>query len=349
MTRFHRLSTVDGVIAFDLDIEGVFSAGGTRCVPDGTDEEAAVLARAMTYKFGVLGLRTAGAKAVVRAAPHERDEVMARYCDEIRPLLEAGVFATGADLGTHESDFAPLRSSADADHPIRSVVGGVAFEDLVTGYGVASAVDVATDGVSGKRVAIEGFGKVGGGLARELVIRGAQVVAVSTVAGCVVDDEGLDVEALLALRSSHGDECVVEAGLGVRPTADLFEVPCDVLVPGARPGVIDADRARRLAASVVVPAANVPYRRGAIEVLVERGVRAHADFLCNAGGVLGYTEPADASPDDVLDAVGRTIERLVDSASAHPGGPYAGAVAIAEDFMRSWLPAGSLPDEPPVA
>jgi glutamate dehydrogenase/leucine dehydrogenase len=49
-------------------------------------------------------------------------------------------------------------------------------------------------------VAIEGFGKVGGGVAREVARRGGRVVAVSTMAGYIADPAGLDVEVLLALR-----------------------------------------------------------------------------------------------------------------------------------------------------
>jgi glutamate dehydrogenase/leucine dehydrogenase len=43
-------------------------------------------------------------------------------------------------------------------------------------------------------VAIEGFGKVGGGVAREVTRRGGRVVAVSTVAGCLADPSGVDVD-----------------------------------------------------------------------------------------------------------------------------------------------------------
>jgi glutamate dehydrogenase/leucine dehydrogenase len=71
-----------------------------------------------------------------------------------------------------------------------AVVDGMPFEDLLTGYGVAAAAEAALGarwggGWSGRSVAIEGFGKVGGGVAREVARRGGRVAAVSTVAGCV--------------------------------------------------------------------------------------------------------------------------------------------------------------------
>src|SRR6185312_6235781 len=160
----------------------------------------------MTYKFAALGERVGGAKAGVRGNPADRAgkaALMARFCAEVRPLTDAGRFLTGPDMGTAEEDFAPLRERRAAPAAIRAVVAGVPFEDLLTGYGVAVAAETAlgggskgsrgskgskgSRGLNGHTVAIEGFGKVGGGVAREVGRRGGRVAAVSTVAGCVFD------------------------------------------------------------------------------------------------------------------------------------------------------------------
>lgn len=345
-----RLTTVDAAIAFDLD-DVAHSAGGTRLAPDVSEREAALLARAMTYKFAVLGVHLGGAKAVIRARLDERDEALRRFCEEIRPLVESRRFLTGADLGTSESDFATLRSDDDARHPIRSVVDGVAFEDLVTGFGVAVACEVALGegGLGGRSVAIEGFGKVGGGVAREVVRRGGRVVAVSTLEGCVADADGLDVEGLWSLRSRHGDAFVHRVGSAVSPPRGLFSVECDVVVPGARTGAIDREVAGGVRALVVVPASNVPYTAGGLEALRSRGVAAHADFVCNAGGVLGYRSNVDATPRQVLDDVGGVIGAMVRRSMTHADGPYAGAVADAEGFLSTWLRPEQMPDGPPLA
>ncbi len=74
-------------------------------------------------------------------------------------------------------------------------------------YKFAALGEQVGGGLAGRSVAIEGFGKVGGGVAREVVRRGGRVAAVSTVAGCVADPSGLDVERLLDLRRLHGDDC----------------------------------------------------------------------------------------------------------------------------------------------
>ena len=214
-----ELDSVPGFVVFDLP--GVpTSAGGTRLAPDVGVAEVALLARAMTYKFAVLGDRVGGAKAGLRGDPADRagkDALMARFCAEVGPLAAAGRFLTGPDMGTAEEDFAPLRERRAAPAAMRAVVDGVPFEDVLTGYGVAAAAAAALhagwgSGWDGRSVAIEGFGKVGGGVAREVTRRGGRVVAVSTVAGCVADPSGLDVERLLALRRVHGDACVARYG-----------------------------------------------------------------------------------------------------------------------------------------
>jgi glutamate dehydrogenase (NAD(P)+) len=341
-----ELESVPGFIVFDLP--GVpFSAGGTRLAPDVTRAEVALLARAMTYKFAALGEQIGGAKAGLAADPADpavRAGLMERYCAEIRPLAEAGRFLTGPDMGTFEEDFGPLRERRAAPAAISAVVDGVPFEDVLTGYGVVVAAETALrfgrgGGLAGQSVAIEGFGKVGGGVAREVVRRGGRVAAVSTVAGCVADPSGLDVERLLALRRRHGDDCVAHYGPAPGPPGVLFTaVQADVLVPGTRPGVISRGVAEALppAVRVIAPAANVPYTREGADALHRRGIAALPDFVCNAGAVIGYRSAPEASPKTVLADVDRTIVELTSEALSHPGGPLAGACERAAAFLRGW-------------
>src|SRR5215468_2811312 len=129
----------------------------------------------------------------------------------------------------------------------------------------------------------------------------------------------------------------------VRPPAALFDVEADVLVPGARTGVIDAERARRLAVSVIAPAANVPYVAGATEILGARGVLALPDFICNAGAVLGYVSTTVSTHREMLDLVSRRITDLIATAIADPRGAFAGGCALAEEFLGRWRPPSGLP------
>jgi glutamate dehydrogenase (NAD(P)+) len=350
-----ELQSVPGFIVFDLPGAQI-SAGGTRLAPDVTVAEVALLARAMTYKYAALGAQVGGAKAGVVGDPGDRTDRaarMARYCAEITPLVRPGRFLTGPDMGTFEADFAPLREHQAAPGVMSAVVDNVPFEDLLTGYGVAVAAETALRATSGgdwagRSAAVEGFGKVGGGVAREITRRGGRVVALSTVAGSIADPSGLDIERLLQLRSRYGDDSVARYGLAVAPPAALFTAEADVLVPGARPGVISSQVARSLAPAVrvVAPAANVPYTSGGAAVLRGRGVAALPDFVCNAGAVLGYRSAPEATPAQVLAAVATRISEIISGVLHHPSGPLLGACEDAAAFLRSWW---GEPPAPPFA
>src|SRR5256886_17166988 len=93
--RTLKLKTVDAFVAFDLECPT--SAGGTRLAPDVTERETQLLARAMTYKFAVLGVNIGGAKATIRATDAERDDAVKRYVEEIRPMVESSTFLTSTD------------------------------------------------------------------------------------------------------------------------------------------------------------------------------------------------------------------------------------------------------------
>src|ERR1022692_2556293 len=344
-----ELASVPGFVVFDLP-GAAHSAGGARFAPDVTVAEVALLARAMTYKFAALGERVGGAKAGVVGDPADRAasaRQMARYCAAIRLLVDAGRFITGPDMGTSEEDFGPLREQRAAPAAMRGAVGGVPFEDVLTGYGVTVAAETALragpgGGWDGRSVAIEGFGKVGGGVAREVTSRGGRVVAVSTVAGCVADLSGLDIERLLELRRVHGDECVAVYGPPAKPPGppgQLFTtVAADVVVPGTRPGVISRRAAESLppGVQVIAPAANVPYTAAGADVLCRRGIVALPDFVCNAGAVIGYRSAPAAKPQQVLADVQEKIAELILDALDHPGGPLAGACEHAASFLRGW-------------
>src|SRR5712692_2136283 len=302
----------------------------------------------MTYKFAVLGANFGGAKGAIKAAASDRDDAVRRYVDEIRPLVESATFLTATDLGTVPDDFRSLPGTDQADL-MHTDYMGMPLDAFLTGLGVATAADTALGGLEGRTVAIEGFGKVGGATAVEMAMRGARLIAFSTIHGCVRRPEGFDVDALLELRKQYGDRLVERLGVEVRPAADLFAVEADVLVPGARIGVIDEPRARALKARVVAPGANVPYTAGALDVLKERRIPALADFVCNAGATIGYVTAGLVAADEAVAAVEKRVRELTRESLEDPDGPVSGAQRIAEAHLRTWVDESQMPDGPALA
>jgi glutamate dehydrogenase (NAD(P)+) len=329
---------LDAVVVIDHDLFPV-SAGGTRMLPDVDTAEVARLARAMTWKFAACRVRYAGAKAGVRFSGGDREAVLAAYKHALEPYKD--VFLTGPDMGTAPDDFV---EDGAGDLPLwaRSHEG-MGMDDLATGAGVKGAAEAALahlgKSLEGAMVAIEGFGKVGAGTARACARAGARVIAVSTVHGALVDSNGLDVETLIHQRAEHGDRLVEHAATPPRPREELFDLRCDVLVPGARPDSLTAELARRGEWAVVAPGANVPYASGTLEILHGRGILAVPDFVSNSGGVHLYESVADSSdPTEALttieDLVREAVERILVRANEQGTTPMAAALAESRAYLE---------------
>jgi glutamate dehydrogenase (NAD(P)+) len=111
-----------------------------------------------------------------------------------------------------------------------------------------------------------------------------RVVAVSDIGGAVLNEGGLDIGALADHVSETGS--VAGFGGGEPIGADsIWDIECELLVPAALGGVIDVDVAERIAARLVVEAANGPTTVEAQPVLDRRGIVVVPDILANAGGV----------------------------------------------------------------
>ncbi|MGE5155403.1 MAG: Glu/Leu/Phe/Val family dehydrogenase, partial [Bdellovibrio bacteriovorus] len=140
--------------------------------------------------------------------------------------------------------------------------------------------------LAGARVAIQGFGEVGGVAARLLQEKGAHVIAVSDSRGGILAENGDDLD--LAAVTAHRAEAGTVVGLpGSRSitNADLLALPCDILLPAALGGQIHGGNAHRVRAKLIVEGANRPVTPTADDILSAQGVLILPDILANAGGV----------------------------------------------------------------
>jgi glutamate dehydrogenase (NAD(P)+) len=328
---------LDAIVVIDTDLYPV-AAGGTRMLADVDRDEVARLARAMTWKFAACRVPYAGAKAGLRFGGGDRRAVLTAYKEALEPFCDT--FLTGPDMGTEPADFV---EDAESDLPLWAQThDGMGMDDLATGHGVMGAAEAALAhldrSLAGASVAVEGFGKVGAGTARACAQGGANVVAVSTVHGLLADPDGLDVELLLGIRETFGDRLVEHGPVPVRPREELFELECDVLVPGARPHVITPERARNGRWRVVAPGANVPYAPGAVGVLADRGIVAVPDFLSNSGGVHLYESVAqDEDPAVALETIERLVREAVERILAMSAAPGATPMRAALQDARGYL------------
>jgi glutamate dehydrogenase (NAD(P)+) len=335
-----------GVVVVDTTFDQT-AGGGTRMMPDISAREIFGLARAMTYKFSIFGLPIGGAKAGIWADPGmtgtERIALMEAFGRGVKPLLDSGI-VLGADIGTSGTDVETIYRGANSP----SLSEGLAFEMLdgdplenhATGFGVVEAAKAACQKagieLSNASAAIEGFGKVGGGVARYFAESGVKVTAVSTLYGTRYDPDGLDVGQLLELRKEAGDKVVEVYQKGkLLQKEDIFSLPVDILIPGARPYVITKDNVNQIKARVISSSANIPITDEAEEVLFKQGTIVVPDFISNAGGIIvALIDTMKGSADDVFNtlriAIPKvTLDTLAGSEQANVN-PRKYAISVAE-------------------
>jgi glutamate dehydrogenase (NAD(P)+) len=327
LVHIHRPSVgLKAVVAID-NIACGSAIGGMRMAPDVSTEEAFRLARAMTLKNAAAGLPHGGGKSVIFGDPkmplRDKERLIRAFAGAIGDLTE---YIPGPDMGTDE-----LAMGWISDETCRAVglpreIGGIPLDEIgATGFGLAIAIDVARQHIGlpleGARVVIQGFGSVGKHAARFLAEKGTMLVAASDTRGTIVDENGLDLTALISLKAEGG--ALHDFPRGRKLAADaVIDIPCEIWIPAARPDVIHAGNVAQLRTRLVAEGANIPCTAEAEEALVARGVLVLPDFIANAGGVIcaaveycGGTETAAlalidekvrANTEAVLDKVRRT-------------------------------------------
>jgi glutamate dehydrogenase (NAD(P)+) len=134
------------------------------------------------------------------------------------------------------------------------------------------------------RVAVQGFGNVGGIAGRLFAQAGAKVVAVQDHGGTIYKASGLNVVALLAHVATNGSVAGFSDAEVIANDA-FWDVDCDILIPAALEQQITAANAGRIQARMVIEGANGPTTPEADDILQERNILVLPDVIANAGGV----------------------------------------------------------------
>ncbi|MGC9162349.1 MAG: Glu/Leu/Phe/Val family dehydrogenase [Thiomonas sp.] len=276
--------------------------GGVRYHPDVTLEEVMALAAWMTIKNAAVGLPYGGAKGGIRVQPSklsrkELERLTRRYTSEIGIIIGPQQDIPAPDVNTNSQIMAWMMDTYSMNigatatgvvtgKPIQ--LGGSLGRVKATGRGVfvtgSEALRRLKLDIKGLRIAVQGFGNVGGTAAELFAQSGARIVAVQDHTGTIVNDKGVDVPLLQRHVAEHGGVAGFPGAQEVE-AEEFWAVPCDVLIPAALEGQITAARARITTAKLVLEGANGPTLPAADDVLASRGVLVVPDVICNAGGV----------------------------------------------------------------
>lgn len=305
--------------------------GGCRIQPYRTEDDALTdvtrLAESMTWKAASAGLDLGGGKAVIIADPErDKDEALLRAFARVIESLN-GRYITSVDVGSTVDDLDEMRRETQWVVGVSPAYGGSGDPSPITAHGVAAAIrscvyhvwrDAA---INGRRIGIQGVGKVGYHLAGILTREGAEVI----VADPSVDNLG---------------RAVADFGVDTCPPDQILELECDVLAPCALGGVINDDVTARLKCKVICGSANNQLASiDDAETLGRAGILYAPDFIVNAGGLISVAdEMIGWNRDRVLarvDKIGRTLLDVFHIAQVRNISTAQAAVEYAKQRMRT--------------
>jgi leucine dehydrogenase len=281
------------------------AVGGTRMLPYSSEEEALAdvlrLSHAMTYKAAAAGLDFGGGKAVIigdgeRPKPEALLLAFGRALESLQ-----GRFLTGEDVGTTAEDMrVASRETGYVIYP-HPEIDPDWETSFLTALGVLRGIQACVrevygeDSLAGRRILIQGMGKVGERLARMLRKEGA-LLTISDI----------DPEKVRALAP--------QLGAGVVDPRHVFDADVDVFCPCALGGILDDGTIARLKCRIVAGAANnqlADETHG--EKLHARGILYAPDYVINAGGLISALyEMGLSGREDVIARTDRIHGRILE-------------------------------------
>lgn len=284
------------------------ASGGTRMWPYETQadalQDALRLSRAMTYKAAAADLPLGGGKAVLIGDSRTlKTEALLRSFGTFVDTL-GGRFLTTTDVGTSMRDLEYIHLETKHVLGLPVAAGGSGDTSIMTGLGIYLGMKACaketwgSDSLKGKKVAMQGFGKVAFNVAHHLLKEDAHLVVTD------IYDSALDKARDLGLKVVAPDK--------------ILDQECDIFSPCALGGVINRESIPRLKCRIVAGAANnqlLTEEDG--ERLHRRGILYGPDYIINAGGIInaasevGMAYNADRAREKterIYDIMGRVIQ-----------------------------------------
>jgi glutamate dehydrogenase (NADP+) len=174
--------------------------------------------------------------------------------------------------------------------------GGAQVRTEATGYGatmfVQEMLKVRGSSFDGRTVVVSGAGNVAIYTIEKVEQLGGRVVACSDSSGYVVDEAGIDLDALKQVKEV--ERLRIKEYAQRLPRAkyveggSIWDVPCEVAMPSATQNEINEDDAAKLVRNgcvAVGEGANMPTTREGVAVFLDAGVAFGPGKAANAGGV----------------------------------------------------------------
>ena len=312
--------------------------GGVRMLEYGSEADALadanLLAKAMTYKAAVAQTGQGGGKGVIVGDPSQKTEAMMLAMGRFIEALD-GAYLAAEDMNMSVGDLETMARETRWVSGLSRARGSSGNPSPLTALGCLIGIQVSageifgSEALSGRHVAVQGIGAVGGALAQMCLKEGAEVTV------CDLDDAKArrfaDAQGATALEGP--DACL--------------SYPCDIFSPFARGGVLDAGSIEALECKIVAGAANNQLAgQEDADRLRARGILYAPDYVVNAGGIIniacefapeGYSEEAAR---ERVRGIGPTLKEVYRIAREEDISTAAAADRLAEARLAAVRQAG---------
>ena len=256
------------------------ACGGLRIWPYESEREAVMdalrLSRAMTYKAAAADLPLGGGKAVIIADSHtQKTEALLRSFGRFVDTL-GGRYLTTTDVGSTGRDLEYIRQETAYVVGLPASAGGSGDTSTMTGLGIYMGMKACarqvwgSESLAGKKVAVQGFGKVATYVAHHLLKEDARLVVTD------VYEEATD-------RAR-------DMGIAVVDVKEIYDQDCDIFSPCALGGVLNQESIPRLKCRVIAGGANNQLATDEDgKDLHRRGILYAPDYIINSGGIINVS------------------------------------------------------------
>jgi leucine dehydrogenase len=239
----------------------------------------------MSYKAAAAGLNLGGGQTVIIGNPKtDKNEKLFRAFGRFVQSL-GGRYITAEDVGTSIRDMEWVRMETDYVTGIDVALGGSGDPSPVTAmgtfYGIRAAAKYVwgNDSIAGKKVAVQGLGRVGQFLVKHLCEEGAEVIATD-----------MDEKTVRKVVDQYKIKAV---GL-----SEIYSVDADIFAPCALGAIVNDDTIPQFKFKIIAGSANNQLadeeKHG--EVVRQKGILYAPDYVINAGGLINVANEYEGYP-----------------------------------------------------
>ncbi len=287
------------------------------------------LAKSMTYKSALAGLRLGGGKAVIIGNPQTNKSArlfhaMGRFIDSLD-----GLYMAAEDVGITVDDLSLVREATPFVTGLSQGRGSSGDPAPFTALGVFLAMQaclehrLATNDFTGVRVAVQGCGNVARHLCQRLHAAGA----------------ALTVGDIMPQRAQS---LAKQYGARVMAPEAIYDVECEIFAPCALGGVLNDNTLPRLRCQIVAGSANNQCLNETDGDHLRALDNLYApDFVINAGGVINIAVELESEGyhrDRAMRNVWRiysTLQDVLKMAETQQIATHRAALALAERKLEA--------------